>query len=215
MILRSWCPERHDQAFRDHKKSGQIVMSRYANSHNIVYILPTTDESNEWATASACDTYMVMLNRNIIIPLFFLLCVFYSGNIFVSPIDRVWRAYVCVVIGTTKIFMQKIPTFYDTAKSSIAVAHRRYCQEDPYYSVSSVHSWRTRWHLKKKQLYQVFDIILSSICRRRTRCIDQQQQRQPVASTTLATTQQRARNTTTNLIMTPIFRSASTSCLRG
>ena len=43
-----------------------------------------------------------------------------------------------------EIFVQKIPIFYDTAISSIAVAHRRYCQEDPSYSVSSVNSCRTR-----------------------------------------------------------------------
>ena len=43
-----------------------------------------------------------------------------------------------------EIFVQKIDIFYDTATSSIAVANRRYCQEDPYYSVSSVNSWRTR-----------------------------------------------------------------------
>ena len=47
--------------------------------------------------------------------------------------------------GYHEIFVQKIPIFYDTAISSIAAAHRRHCQEDPYYSVSSsVNSWRTR-----------------------------------------------------------------------
>ena len=48
-----------------------------------------------------------------------------------------------------EIFGQKTPSFYDTAISSIAVAHRRYCQEDLYYSVSSVNSWRTRCHFQE------------------------------------------------------------------
>ena len=38
----------------------------------------------------------------------------------------------------------KIFICHDTAISLIAVAHRRYCQEGPSYSVSSVNSWRTR-----------------------------------------------------------------------
>ena len=49
-----------------------------------------------------------------------------------------------------EIFVQKIPIFYDTAISSIAVAHRKHCQEDPYYSVLSVNSWRTRDDIFKK-----------------------------------------------------------------
>ena len=44
-----------------------------------------------------------------------------------------------------EIVVQKIPICYDTAIiPSIAVVHRRYCQEDPYYSLSSGSSWRTR-----------------------------------------------------------------------
>ena len=50
-----------------------------------------------------------------------------------------------------EIFVQKIPIFCDSAISSIAVAHRRYCQEDLYYSVvSSINSWRTRDDIFKK-----------------------------------------------------------------
>ena len=55
-----------------------------------------------------------------------------------------------------EIFVQKIPIFYDTAISSIA---RRYCQEDPYYSVSSVNSWRTR-----DDILQEDPCILSYCC---------------------------------------------------
>ena len=44
----------------------------------------------------------------------------------------------------------KIPVFYDTAISSVAVAERRYCQEDPHYSVSSVVCWRTQDDILKK-----------------------------------------------------------------
>ena len=47
MNLCSWCPERHDKAIRDHKKRGQIAMSRHTNSHIYIYMLPTTDKSNE------------------------------------------------------------------------------------------------------------------------------------------------------------------------
>ena len=43
-----------------------------------------------------------------------------------------------------EMFVEKIAFFYDTAISSIAVAHRKYCQEDPYYSLSSVNSCRAR-----------------------------------------------------------------------
>ena len=43
--------------------------------------------------------------------------------------------------GYHEIFVQNIPIFHDAAIPSIA---RRFCQEDPYYSVSSVNPWRTR-----------------------------------------------------------------------
>ena len=63
-----------------------------------------------------------------------------------------------------EIFVQKIPIFSDTAIiiSLIAVAHRRYCQEDPYYSVSSVNSWRTRNDIFRKIpvfYYTVYQLI--------------------------------------------------------
>ena len=78
-------------------------------------------------------------------------------------------------------YLTRRSLFDYTAMSSIAVAHTRYRQEDPYYSVPSINCWRTR-------------------------CIDQQQQ-QSVASATLTTPQQSVRNTTT-LRTTP--RTAST-----
>ena len=49
-----------------------------------------------------------------------------------------------------EIFVQKIPIFHYTAISFIAVAHSRYCQEDPCCTVSSVNSWRTRYDILKK-----------------------------------------------------------------
>ena len=76
-----------------------------------------------------------------------------------------------------EIFVQEILLFYDTAISSIAVAHRRRCQEDPYYSVSSVNFWRTRRDDIFKKIpiffYTVINLMLAH-----TRCIDQQQQQQ-------------------------------------
>ena len=138
--------------------------------------------------------------------------------------------------------MQKIPIFYSeyytAIISPIAVADRRYCQEDPYYSVSSVNSWQTRWHLFTRR--SLYFIMLPPINRWRARCVDQQQQQQQqqkqqqqqqqhsVASAILAATQQRVRNDNhTYLIFphspedgkkkttTPTFRSSSTFRLCG
>ena len=60
-----------------------------------------------------------------------------------------------------EVFVQKIPIFCDTAMSSIAVAHRRYCQEDPYFSVKSVSSWRTRDDFFKK--IPVYDYAINDL----------------------------------------------------
>ena len=72
MNLFSGCPERHDKAIRNHKKSCQIAMSRRANSHiycpqqiramNACFGLTQGDIESEYDT----------------VPLFFLLCLFYS-----------------------------------------------------------------------------------------------------------------------------------------
>ena len=111
-----------------------------------------------------------------------------------------------------EIFVQKNSIFYDTATSSIAVAHRRYSQQDSYYSVH--HRLIPVKHETAFSRRSLYSIILSSInCWRKRCCIDQQQQ-QSVASAILATTQQSVRNTTT-LIITPTVRSASTFRLWG
>ena len=70
-------------------------------------------------------------------PFFSFLCVlfFFSSN---------WLASDVLGDKYHEVFVQKIPFLYDSAISSFAVAQWRYCQEYPYYSVSSVNSWRTR-----------------------------------------------------------------------
>ena len=83
------------------------------------------------------------MNRNII-PLFFLLCPFY---LFFFPID-LRLTCVCVVIGTTR-YCAKDPYFLRYCYSVDCCGAQEICQEDPYYSVSSVNSWRTRCHFQE------------------------------------------------------------------
>ena len=93
------------------------------------------------------------------------------------------------------IYLSRRSRFFYTATPSIAVAmvvHTRYCQEDPYYPVSSInYYWRTRDDMCKKipilfyWCMSAHDVMTSS-----------NNKQQPVDSATLATTQQRVRNTT-------------------
>ena len=69
-----------------------------------------------------------------------------------SPID-LRQTGVCVVIGTTRYLCRRSLFLCDTSNWSIAVAHRRYCREVPYYSVSSANSLRTRGGIFRKYLY--------------------------------------------------------------
>ena len=202
MNLCSWCPERHDTDIRDHKKSGQIAMSRHTNSHHIYC-------PQQMRAMSACfglkqGDLESEYNTPFLSSLFFL---FFSF----LPID-LRLTCVCVVIGTTRYLCRRSLLF-------MIVLYRRLL-------------WRTGDIVKKIpiSLYYrlipgerddifkkipIFFIILSSVNRWRTRCIDQQQQpQQSVASAIIATTQQSVRNTTT-LMITPTFRSASTFRLWG
>ena len=96
MNLCTWCPECHDTAIRDHKKSGQITMSPHINSR--IYC------PQQMRAINACFglTQGVILNLNII-PLFFLLCLFI---IFFFPID-LRLTIVCIVVGTTRYLFRR------------------------------------------------------------------------------------------------------------
>ena len=133
MNLCGWCPEHHDKAPRDHKKSGRIAMSRHTNSH--IYC------PQQIRAMNACFglTQEVILNRNVL-PLFFLLCLFYYF------LFSKWLACDLRMRsdrGTTRYLCRRPLFLWYCHIVDIAVAHRRYCQ-DSYYSVPSVIFWRTR-----------------------------------------------------------------------
>ena len=132
--------------------------------------------------------------------------------IFFFPVDlRLTR--VCVVIATTRYWCRRSLFF------NILLHHRLlWCTGDIVKKIPITLYHRliflaNEMTLSRRSLY--FVVLLSTINRWRTRCVDQQQQQQQsVASASLATPQQRVRNTTA-LIITPTFRSASTFRLLG
>ena len=142
MSLCRWCPERHDKAIRDHKKSGQIAMSRHINSHiycpqqiramDACFGLTQGDLESEYNTSFFCSVFSI---------------------IFFFPID-LRLTCVCVVIGTTRYLCRRSLFFmillhrrllwrtgYIVEKIPIALFRRlipgehkmRHFREDPYF----------------------------------------------------------------------------------
>ena len=164
MNLCSWCPQRHDKAIRDIRRA---VKSPCPGILTAIYIA-----HNRWEqSAPASAWHRVILTRNIV-PLFFLLCLFYS---FFFPID-LRLTCVCVVIGTTRCLCRR-PLFF------MILLYRRLLWHTgdivKKIPITLYHRLIPGEHKMTFSRRSLHFITLSSINCWRTQCIDQQQQQSP------------------------------------
>ena len=162
MDLCSWCPERHDKAIRDHKKSGQITMSRHTNSHiycpqqiramNACFGLTQVDLESEYTTP-------------------FLSSLSFFSIVFFFPID-LRLTCVCVVIGTTRYWCRKSAFFMILLYRRLLWRTGDIAKKIP---ITLYHRLLPGEHEMTVSRRSLYFIILSSINCWRTRCIDQQQ----------------------------------------
>ena len=137
MNLCSWCPERHDKAIRDHKKSGQIAMSRHTINNSHMYCPQQIRATSACFGLTQGDLGSECNNTPFLSSLSFLFFFFFP------IVLRLTCLYV--VIGTT-VYLCRRSLF-----SMILLYHQLLWRTGDIVkktpitlSVSSVNSWQTR-----------------------------------------------------------------------